>query len=296
MINLEVIKSEGGEYSAYATVTDVVTESIVVRFRLDDKALKPVLVSTPGQKKNPAPRTALAECNLGKVKVGNHLVTAEALGQQAEERFEAEETYRKVGGMEWVWSGMFILLSLMFGYRGFISVGIIATLGILGLLAARKGGDFGKKFFGRVRDNDWVFYTYLSLFLISLVLFLSGFSGTPLPELNPLEWAAGKLKDVVLQPPTDPWANDGIGPWFTRLLLGSDGGWGGATLFFLICLPFAWASSFQDNFRESWEKKREKGGDGGHRRGFGRGFLLDGIYEVIWGVLGHLFGGKGGKS
>ncbi len=235
------------------------------------------------------------------LKVGELItITASVVGKpqvRAQEDIIPEKAKKKAStGMEWVLSFLFIIVAMKFGYTTFIVVGLLATVMILTLSAAPGSQDFvvgpnslTRRAWGKLRNNDIVFYTFVSLFLISFVCWLGTFRGQPITEFNPLEYAVDKLKDAVAPPPTDPWANEGFGSWLTNLLLGNNGSWFRATIFFLICLPFAWITSFLDNWLAVLKDIKPGGEKKGVLGGLTRWISGEVGFEIIKKVLG---GGK----
>ena len=194
-------------------------------------------------------------------------------------------TRRPTNGIEWVISIIFLILVLKFGYTTLTVVGLIITMIVL-LVASMlddDNGDTKEGFVKRVTDNNWVYYTMLSLFVLSLVIYLLSFTGKPLPEMNPLKYAWGLLKDTVVPPPVDPWTNQRWGNWITALLLGENGSWRGATFTFGLWTLLARPVSFWDDWSAKRKEAKEKAGHkGGLVSWLFNQFVNEGIGEALW--------------
>jgi hypothetical protein len=168
-------------------------------------------------------------------------------------------------------------------------VTMIVLLGGAALENDRKG--VAHAFYVKVSNNTWVYYTVLWLFVTSLVIWILSFVGTPLPELNPVKWAWGQLKDAFAPPPADPYTNYRWGRRITRFLLSDEGGWGGAAFSYMLWTLFARPVSFWDDWVAKRKANREKdGGKGGSAIGRAIRFLLGDLAgSEIWKFLGFKF-------
>ena len=198
-----------------------------------------------------------------------------------------EKPRRPATLMEWIISGLFLIVVLKFGYTTLVVVGLIATMGVLligAVLKSENRDEVGKNFLAKIQDNNWVFYTMFFLTVASVIFWLLGLSGAPLPEMNPLKYVWGEIKDTVAPPPINPWANDG---WsFTRLFLGNEGGWGGAALSFFFFTIVAYPVSFWDDWKDGWRKRAEKGVKRHWVVRIAKFLLEDLLSEEFWRFLG----------
>jgi len=151
--------------------------------------------------------------------------------------------------VEWIISGIFLIVVLKFGYTTLTVVGLIFTMIVLLIGAIMEGGDTLGEFEKKVANNNWVYYTMLWLMVSSFVIWLLGIDSVALPEMNPLKFVARQLKDAVIRPPADPYANDGFGGSITHFIFRNGGGWGKAALSFLLWTLFAYPISFWDEVK-----------------------------------------------
>jgi hypothetical protein len=280
------VEQGDGNVVAYATVTrdsGLPQRSCNVRVTVDGKGKKPSAVD----------KTATATVDLGKLKVGTHIVTAEVIGAnppcETRQTVTVKSARRATSWVEWLISGIFLILLLKYSYTTFTVIGMVVTMGIL-IVGASLENDregFGHALWVKVSNNNWVYYTTLWLFVASLVVWLFSFAGAPLPELNPVKWAWGAVKDTVMPPPVDPWANDGFGGSITRFFLG-EGGWGGATFSYMLWTLLARPVSFWDDW-VARRKANQKDGKAGLTGGIIKFLLGDLAGSELWKFLGFKF-------
>jgi hypothetical protein len=194
---------------------------------------------------------------------------------------------RPTNGVEWIISILFLLVVLKMSYTAFTVVGLIATIAIMFALA--QGNK--RRFLKLLGNNDWVLFSMIGLAVVSFLIALLGTSGSPLPNLNPFKWAWGELKDTVMPPAKNPYANDGIGPWIRTFLLGEDGGWWTAAVQYGIWSLVAYPVSRWDNWKAKRQEELEKRG---HKGGFIAGLLHIVVHEIIGEALLSPF--RGGKN
>ena len=292
---LKLDDNGAGSVSAHATVTkddDSPQKGVSVTLKVNGKSVgAPVRVDDDGN----------AHKEL-KLKVGEESrVTAFVTGKPHVSTHEditpAKKKRRKTTWLEWVISGIFLIAALKWSYTTFTVVGLLSAIAILffgaSIKAKKKGDDPLDKFTEMIQDNNWVYYTFFWLFIGSLVIWLIGLVGQPLPEMNPIKYGLGKLKDAVAPPPYDPYANDGLGSSITRFFLGNKGGWGSAAFTYFWWTVLAYPVSFWDDWKESRKNKGGKDDHGHGHKGSPLGWLGPEIaFELIKAVFNFLTGGK----
>jgi hypothetical protein len=191
--------------------------------------------------------------------------------------------------VEWIISGFFLIVVLKMSYTTFTVVGLIVTMAVL--FAAARGNT--RHFRRMVANNDWVLFSMVGLAMVSCLIALLGTSGSPLPELNPLKWAWSEIKETVAPRPKNPYANDGIGPWIHKFLLGEDGGWWTAAVQYGIWSLIAYPVSRWDNWKAKRLENHEKAGRKG---GIIAWFVHLVVHEIIAEAILSPFKGKSDHS
>lgn len=251
-----------------------------VRFSVDGKAKKVEPVNG---------KTGVAIADLGHLKPGEYTVTAEYLGAATPVtttvHHHVHSHRRPTTGIEWIATAIFLILALKFGYTALTVVGLFITMGVLFIGAVMADGHPKKEFMNKLKNNNWVFYTMLWLFLFCLVMFLFGLTSQPLPEVNPFKIILNWFMGTVTNAPADPYAKYRWGPWLTSLLLGNEGGWFKAMISFLIWTLIAYPVSFWDDYVAK-RKERKEHGQGKHSGGLvswlWERFVNEGIGEFLW--------------
>lgn len=201
---------------------------------------------------------------------------------------------RETTFVEWIISGIFLLLVLKFGYTTLMVVGLIITMGVLLVGAALENDHkgFGNAFWRKVSNNNWVYYTMLWLMISSFVFYLLSFNGIALPEINPLKYIWGEIKDAVAPPLVDPWANDEFRTRVTNFVFRNGGTWGRAAFSFAVWTLIARPVSFWDDWvaRRKARQEKEKGGSGGSGLSLSSFLRKEIPFQILWDIV---FGRKG---
>ena len=183
---------------------------------------------------------------------------------------------RPTGWKEWLGTVIFMIVVLKFGYTGLAFAGFLTAIVVMAVGAM---GGYG--FLQKLQNNNWVFWAMFWLTIASLLFWLLGLEGNPLPEINPVTVIKEKIKEGP-RPLVDPWADDGLDKKLTGFLLGSEGGWFKATISFAIWTIIAYPICFWDDWRAKAKERAAKGGGKGLLGILGEIFVKEGIGTAMW--------------
>lgn len=123
-------------------------------------------------------------------------------------------------------------------------------MGILSIIAwfqKEPNEEFREKFLPLLSDNDWVFWAFLVLTVVSGASWYFGLDGKPVVEVNPLDFIWGTIKTAVEEPVYDPYKCMGLRGMFFEC----EGSWGSVFWSSLFWTAVAWPVSFVDNWLEA---------------------------------------------
>src|SRR3989344_5709863 len=113
---------------------------------------------------------------------------------------------RATGWAEWLGTAILLGVVLKYGYTTMAIVGLLTAIVVMAVGSARSRTTFVQK----IQNNNWVFWAMFWLMITSLLFWIFSLPSGPVTEFNPVKWAAEKVKDTVVPPSHDPYANGGV--------------------------------------------------------------------------------------